>query len=124
MIKLEAITLDCVNAVAVAEFWSAVLDRPVDAGPPAPSPYFTRILGDDGSASGRPGPMMMFIQVPEGKAVKNRVHMDFSAEDVEAAVATLIELGATHIHDKTEYGMTWSTLADPEGNEFCVGAPH
>jgi len=43
----------------------------------------------------------MFIRVPEGKAVKNRVHLD-----------------------KAEYGMTRTTLADPEGNEFCIGSPH
>ncbi|MEM9131128.1 MAG: VOC family protein [Actinomycetota bacterium] len=116
MISLAAITLDCADAIAIAEFWSSVLGRPVDQGPPAPNPFFTRILADDG------GPMLMFIQVPEAKSVKNRVHLDFDADDREAEVARLIELGATHIHDKTEDGMTWTTLADPEGNEFCVGS--
>lgn len=65
--------------------------------------------------------MMMFIQVPEEKSVKNRVHLD-NTDDREAEVARLISLGAAHIHDKTEWGMTWTTLADPEGNEFCVGS--
>ena len=122
MIKMAAITLDCANAVAVAEFWSSVLGKPIDDGPPAPSPFFTRILADDGAESGSPCPMMMFIQVPEAKSTKNRVHLDFDADDREAEVARLIGLGATHIHDKTEWGMTWTTLADPEGNEFCVGS--
>ena len=40
-----------------------------------------------------------------------------------AEVARVIALGATHIHNKDEYGMQWTTLADPEGNEFCIGTP-
>ena len=68
---------------------------------------------------------MMFIAVPEAKSVKNRVHLDLDADDREAEVRRLIELGATHIHDKDEWGISWTTLADPEGNEFCVGQhPH
>jgi len=68
----------------------------------------------------------MFIQVPEGKEVKNRVHLDFDfdSDDIAGEVARVTALGATHIHDKAEYGLTWTTLADPEGNEFCIGSPH
>ena len=66
----------------------------------------------------------MFIQVPEGKTVKNRVHLDLDADDVESEVTRAIALGATRIHEKDEFGMHWTTLADPEGNEFCIGSPH
>jgi hypothetical protein len=44
--------------------------------------------------------------------------------DQGAEVARVIALGATHIHDKDEYDMHWTTLADHEGNEFCIGTPH
>ena len=46
------------------------------------------------------------------------------AEDREAEVARLVSLGAEHLHDKDEWGHQWSTLRDPEGNEFCVSGPH
>ena len=84
-----------------------------------PSSFFASIGMGDLTRIG-----LMFIQVPEGKTVKNRVHLDFDSEDIAAEVARVIALGATHVHDKAEYGMTWSTLADPEGNEFCIGSGH
>ena len=115
----KAVTFDCADATVVSGFWSAVLGRPVDTQPMPPSEYFASIGLTDGSGVG-----YMFIQVPEGKTVKNRVHLDLDADDVAAEVARVIELGATHIHDKDEYGMQWTTLADPEGNEFCIGTPH
>jgi predicted enzyme related to lactoylglutathione lyase len=48
------------------------------------------------------------------------VHLDLGADDRAAEVERLLALGATHVHDKDEYGVRWTTLADPEGNEFCV----
>ena len=116
-LHLAAVTLDCANAQTVAEFWSAALDRPIDTGEPAPSPFFARILPGEGDHA---DPMMMFIQVPEPRTVKNRMHLDLAADDREAEVARLVALGAKRIHDKDEWGVRWTTLADPEGNEFCV----
>ena len=92
-----------------------MVGRAVNVGPPEPSEGIASIgAGDDGS------PMMMFLKVPEAKTAKNRVHLDLAVEERSAEVARLIELGATHVHDKDEWGITWTTLADPEGNEFCV----
>lgn len=116
-IHVAAITFDCANALEVAEFWSAVLGRPIDSGEPKASPFFARINAGEGD---HPGPMMMFIQVPEAKTVKNRVHLDLGTDNREAEVERLLALGASHIHDKDEWGLQWTTLADPEGNEFCV----
>jgi len=39
-------------------------------------------------------------------------------------VARLVELGATHVADKEEWGHSWAVLTDPEGNEFSVAARH
>lgn len=115
----RAVTFDCADATVVSQFWSAVFDRPIDTEPMPPSPFFASIgLADPA------GVAYMFIQVPEGKSVKNRVHLDLDADDVAAEVARVIALGATHIHDKDEFGLQWTTLADPEGNEFCIGTPH
>jgi predicted enzyme related to lactoylglutathione lyase len=60
--------------------------------------------------------------VPKGKEVKNRVHLDLQADDRAAEVERLVSLGATVVHDKDEWDVKWTTLADPEGNEFCVAA--
>jgi predicted enzyme related to lactoylglutathione lyase len=115
----KAVTFDCNDATVVSQFWSAVLGRPIDTEPMPPSPFFASIGLSEGSRIA-----YMFIQVPEGKSIKNRVHLDLDADDVAGEVARVMSLGATHIHDKDEYGMSWTTLADPEGNEFCIGTPH
>ncbi len=114
-LHVAAVTFDCSNALTLAGFWSAAVGRPLDdQGEMAASEFFARIPGGDGD------PMMMFIQVPEGKTVKNRVHLDMHSDDRAAEVERLVGLGATVVHEKHEYGMVWTTLADPEGNEFCV----
>ncbi len=115
----KAVTFDCADATIVSQFWSTVLGRPVDIEPMPPSPFFASIGLTDSSRIA-----YMFIQVPEAKAAKNRVHLDLEAADIAAEVARVISLGATHIHDKDEFDMQWTTLADPEGNEFCIGTQH
>jgi hypothetical protein len=72
-------------------------------------------VGDrDGS-----GPTLLFLNVPEVKAVKNRLHLDLVPDDQDAEVARLVELGAQRI-DIGQGEQSWVVLADPEGNEFCV----
>ena len=118
-LKIGAITFDCEHATDLATFWSAALERPIDPGDANVAPFFASI----GRENPTPGePVLMFIAVPEAKTVKNRTHLDLDAEDREAEVARLVELGATVIHDKDEWGTRWTTLADPAGNEFCVAA--
>lgn len=114
---IAAITFDCANALTMAEFWSAALGRPIDSGEPAASPFFARLGPGEGE---HPAPSMMFIQVPEPKTVKNRTHLDLGTDDREAEIDRLVALGATLVHDKDEWGVRWTTLADPEGNEFCI----
>lgn len=107
------VTFDVRDAVAQAAFWSAVVERPVDEGAVE---QFARIAGDEAN------PNLLFIQVPEGRAGKNRVHIDLDAPDLGAARERLEGLGAEFVHDKDEYGIAWITFRDPEGNEFCVGS--
>lgn len=64
-------------------------------------------------------PTLLFGAVPEGKSVKNRLHLDFVPDDQAAEVQRLIGLGATHA-DIGQHDVPWVVLADPEGNEFCV----
>jgi len=70
------------------------------------------------------GPGLIFVPVPEGKTVKNRLHMDLAPQlddDQGAMVDSLIATGATRVDvGQDENEVSWVVLADPEGNEFCV----
>ncbi|MBI9115132.1 VOC family protein [Sanguibacter suaedae] len=78
------------------------------------------IVDADGPAG---TPRVLFQLVPEAKTSKNRVHLDVRVDDdVEAVRARLEERGATWLHDGAQGPHTWVTMADPEGNEFCVTA--
>jgi hypothetical protein len=103
--------IDCRDAEKLAAFWSAALERPVDAGA---NPFFASI------GSGRPG-ALMFLAVPETKTVKNRLHLDLAptpGSDWHADLDRLTALGAVRVAEYQEYGTSWITLRDPEGNEF------
>ena len=113
-----SVSLDCADAGKLADFWSQVLDRPVDKGG---SQDFATI-GMDGESAGQP--VWMFHRVPEAKQAKNRVHIDFIASSLEDEVQRVLTLGATHVGNVDEGGYQWATLTDPEGNEFdLVAAP-
>ena len=64
-------------------------------------------------------PGLLFVQVPEAKTIKNRLHIDLRPDDQSAEVDRLLTLGARrgHVGQGDE---SWVVLADPEGNEFCV----
>ncbi|KDN87655.1 glyoxalase [Kitasatospora cheerisanensis KCTC 2395] len=68
------------------------------------------------------GPVLYFNQVPEPKAVKNRVHLCLRPETArDGEVDRLLALGAVLVADRRNAdGTGWAVLADPEGNEFCV----
>ncbi len=111
---LASITFDCADPVALATFWAAVLDRIAPTERDDPDTSWAQLPGS---------PSLSFTKVPEGKAAKNRVHLDIDVADRGTTAARLIDLGATRVGDYDESGFTWTTLADPEGNEFClVGA--
>ncbi|MGI8532367.1 MAG: VOC family protein [Geodermatophilaceae bacterium] len=116
MIALRHVTLDCRDPGALAAFWSAALDRPLDEGA---GPFFASI----GMGVRSRQPAWLFLKVPEGKSAKNRMHVDFSTDDRATEVERLVALGATAQGEHDEFGTRWTVLADPEGNEFCVGMP-
>ena len=69
-------------------------------------------------------PGLCFLAVPEGKTIKNRLHIDLDPDDRDAEVERLVALGATRADVGQGAAATWAVLADPEGNEFCVLRPH
>jgi hypothetical protein len=121
-VKIACVAFDCLDALVVGRFWSAAIGRPLDPG--AVSEFASigfhgrREREGWGPVEPEADPTWLFAQVPEPKAVKNRMHLDVVAADLEAEIARLVELGATRVADREEYGYTWTLMADPEGNEF------
>jgi predicted enzyme related to lactoylglutathione lyase len=113
---ISALTMDCSDAAKLAAFWSAVLGRPVDEG--ATKDFAAIGLTDPPAGQ----PTWMFITVPEGKTSKNRFHPDLATGNLEAEVKRLVALGATEHGTFDESGARWTTLTDPEGNEFDLVA--
>jgi glyoxalase superfamily protein len=76
---------------------------------------------DERTGIGRGG-RVLFQVVPEPKTVKNRVHLDLhiGPERRAEVVAHLVQLGGSVLWEGHEFGSSWVTMADPEGNEFCV----
>ncbi|MEU1998693.1 VOC family protein [Nocardia gamkensis] len=112
-LSIAHVTIDCENAGALAEFWSRLLETPVD---PGPTPEFATV----GRTTGAPT-ALMFLRVPDKNPGKNVIHLDLLASDRDE-VGRAIELGAKHVGDFDEWGMKWTTLADPEGNLFDIAA--
>jgi glyoxalase superfamily protein len=120
-VKIAAVTFDCNDALVVAQFWSAALDRPLDAN--ASSGFASIGMPNHRDTQGwrlDDDTTWLFAKVPEPKVAKNRMHLDLAAADRDAEVARLVELGATHVVDMNEWGYEWTVMQDPEGNEFCI----
>ncbi|MDX2917389.1 MULTISPECIES: VOC family protein [Streptomyces] len=121
--KFTELAIDCADPLALARFWCSVLDyevRGAEEGEEAVT------IGPPSVPEGkdRPGPVppeLTFARVPEGKTVKNRLHIDVNPTDREQGeeVERLLALGARRA-DVGQGGASWVVLTDPEGNEFCV----
>ena len=134
------VVIDCAAPHELADWWAealgwqveaqdeAFIRRMIDAGH-ASEADTTRHRGalvwKEGAAINSPDPgrpRVLFQLVPEGKTVKNRLHLDLRVgeERREAEVARLVAAGAKELHRASQGPHEWATLADPEGNEFCV----
>jgi Glyoxalase-like domain len=115
-IRIQCLCVDTAEPRQIASFWEAALgwrrtsdeDYGVCIEPPEGSP-------EDGVA-----PDILFLKVPEAKALKNRLHLDLRPKDQAAEVARLEALGARRVDVGQSAESTWVVLADPDGNEFCV----
>jgi predicted enzyme related to lactoylglutathione lyase len=113
--SLRWISYDCADPESLAGFYAAVTGWTAD---PENEPDECGLLPP---APGHPG--LLFTRVPEGKTVKNRLHLDLQPTDRtrDEEVERLTALGATFLADfRGTHGRGWVVLADPEGNEFCV----
>jgi predicted enzyme related to lactoylglutathione lyase len=116
--RISHTTVDSSNAHAQSVWWGQVLGFSEDPRDPnLPGHEECMIFSPDGRQR------VLFIEVPEGKVVKNRLHFDLSPTDCtrEEEVERLLALGARVFADlRVEGGGGWVTMLDPEGNEFCV----
>ena len=109
-LRFQCTVVDGNDAKRVGQFWAAMLDKPLES--------------DEGGTEhridfGLEGHDLLFVTVPDAKAVKNRLHIDLRPDDQAAEVERALSLGARHV-DIGQGEQTWVVLADPEGNEFCI----
>jgi len=107
------LVLDCAHPERLAEFWSAALGYTTLGA----AGSYVLLVDEIGQR-----PKLLLQRVPEAKAGKNRMHLDIETPAVDDEAARLEQLGATRlVHEpRTEHGTRWVTMADPEGNEFCI----
>jgi predicted enzyme related to lactoylglutathione lyase len=112
------IDFDCADPYRVASFWAEATGLKHHPDNKPGEEECALLTGTDISEGG-----MLFQRVPEGKTVKNRIHLDLQPTDRtrDEEVSRLLELGATMLADmRRPDGTGWAVLADPEGNELCV----
>jgi hypothetical protein len=135
--------IDCADPHVLADWWAETLGWQVEPSNEA----FIRSMIDQGLASeadtmthngtlvwregaaithsdggGGLSRRILLQLVPEPKTVKNRVHLDIRVgpENVEAEVAKVVARGGRFVHRGNQGPHSWVTVADPEGNEFCI----
>ncbi len=136
------VTVDSARPHEMADWWATALGWEVE---PSDEAFIERMIAEgyateddttrhrgelvwkEGAAIRHPdgleaAPRLLFQLVPEPKTSKNRVHLDLriGEDDLTEVVDRLRESGATFLHEGTQGPHRWVTLADPEGNEFCV----
>jgi hypothetical protein len=138
------IAVDCADAHALADWWAETLGWLVEEQDPdfiremIAKGYATeaetttrngKLVWSEGAAIRHPEHQptghrrrIIFQKVPEPKAAKNRWHIDVwvGADNVRDTMETLTARGATFLHSGQQGPHEWITMADPEGNEFCI----
>ena len=137
------VTFDCADPAGLGKFWATALGYVEQPPPPGFESWddflesvawpederdgMYAVVDPDGSR-----PRLLFQRVPEGKAAKNRMHLDVNVGGgrvvaieerktvIQAKVDELVPLGATVLRHAEENGEYWVVLQDPEGNEFCL----
>lgn len=115
--RVSHTTVDARNAYTQSVFWAGVLgysENPED--PNEPGHEACLLYSPDQQH------LILFIEVPESKTAKNRLHFDLRPTDLTQAeeVERLLGLGASVHADLRRGDGGWVTMLDPEGNEFCV----
>jgi predicted enzyme related to lactoylglutathione lyase len=113
--RLSGITIDCSDPAALADFWAAMLDRPVTAEHDTPG---WATVGSRSDAA----PRLTFQRVSEPKLGKVRLHLDVEVADIDSGRAEVERLGGRWTGERHDYPGEGAVLVmtDPEGHEFCI----
>ena len=139
------VVIDCASPHPLADWWAEALGwevepqdadfirSMVDQGYATDAETAThdgKLVWASGAAINHPegtdrAPRILFVQVPESKTVKNRVHLDLRGSDdpSTAELDRLVGLGATQVGTGQQGPHSWVVLTDPEGNELCLPVP-
>jgi len=130
--QVRSITFDCADPELLASFWAAALGY-TKREPPVEYSNWAAYLEALGVPEGQWStsaavldpegirPRLLFLKVPEGKALKNRVHLDLAPQSsMDAEVSRLLHLGARVLERFDTPVGAFTVMQDPEGNEFCV----
>lgn len=115
-LTLGMITVDTTDPIPLARWWSERIGGTVIAENDG---FFVMVSGVAPGA-----PVLGFQKVDDPTPGKNRIHLDLTTTDVDAEVDSLVGAGATRIAEHAIGDFAWVTLADPDGNQFCVSPAH
>jgi catechol 2,3-dioxygenase-like lactoylglutathione lyase family enzyme len=114
-VRVASVVVNCVDVDRQVDFWRSLLG--VDE--------YHRV--DDAFVWLQPqqpnGVKLAFQQVVDPTPGRRRLHLDCSVDDLDAAEVRIRGLGGAHLEDHEVEGYAWKVMADPEGNEFCIGVP-
>ncbi len=126
-LRWYTVVIDCLDVAAQARWWAETLDYVLVYEADDEAVIIPRHMSEDPIEAldvwMSSGQALVFVPVPEAKTVKNRLHLDLaphSSQDRDAEVAALLNRGATRVDVGQTDQVSWTVLADPEGNEFCV----
>ncbi|MGI8625507.1 MAG: VOC family protein [Geodermatophilaceae bacterium] len=124
-VRWYSVVIDCIDVSAQARWWADVLgwQTVYEAADEVVIVPARALEKADTIPVEERGPGLVFVLVPEGKQVKNRLHIDVApreSDDQAAEVARLESLGATRIDVGQPADARFIVMADLEGNEFCV----
>lgn len=125
-LRWYTVVVDCLDISAQSKWWAEALGWKTVYEAPDEIVLVPGYVDEEVMANTpweRTPPGLVFVSVEEGKEVKNRLHLDLAphtSDDRDAEIARLIAMGATKVDVGQPGDVSWTVLADPEGNEFCV----
>jgi hypothetical protein len=110
-LSVAALSIDCADPAALADFWGKALGRPVSPG---------AVAGDTAVDATDPagGPRMLLHNAPGPGAAKNSLRLVLVTDQYDEETGRLTGLGARPLNETKLPAVRWTTFADPEGNEF------
>jgi predicted enzyme related to lactoylglutathione lyase len=109
--QLQSVVINATDVERLVAFWSALLG--VEEAMRFPGFVWLRPQHEGGIS-------VAIQEVASPTEGRNRLHLDTTVDDLDAAHQRIVELGGSHLEDHERAGFTWRVMADPEGNEFCI----